>query len=260
MIEMGRWFWPRLCRHLGALLLFAWLAGAASAQQSPVQTPLTPEQTQAIQKVVHDYILANPAVVFEALKLQQQELAKQKQATGSDMIVAKQQELFGDPASPTGGNPHGDVTIVEFFDYRCPYCKAVQPSLEALLKEDAKLRIVYKEFPILGPASVVATQYALAAQKQGMYDVFHDAMMATKGPIDDVLVQAVARQAGLDLDRAKADIAGPEFAAVIRRNYELAQALQIGGTPGFVIGTQIADGAADISALRQMVATARQSE
>jgi protein-disulfide isomerase len=250
----------RLSWYVIVGLLFTSLAGAASAQQSPAQPALTQEQTQAIQQLIHDYLLNNPGVVFQALKNQQEEMEREKQATAQDTIVSRQQDLVADPTSPTGGNPHGDVTVVEFFDYRCPYCKAVEPSLEALLKDDAKLRIVYKEFPILGPASVYAAQVALAAQKQGKYKEFHNAMMATKGNIDEVSVLGVARLAGLDLDQVKADVNAPEIAAIIRRNYELAQALNIGGTPGFVIGSEVADGAADTAALKRMVATARQSE
>src|SRR5262249_37945662 len=127
------------------------------------------------------------------------------------------------------------------------------------IQEDPKIRFVYKEFPILGPTSIVAAQYALAAQKQGKYSIFHDAMMATKGHIDNAsMILEVAKLAGVDLDRAKEDIKSPEFTAIIRRNYELAQALQIEGTPGIVIGTQIADGAATMETLKQMIAAARQ--
>lgn len=250
----------RLVCHIIAILLFAGLAGTASAQQSTAQPPLTPEQTQAIQQLIHDYLLQNPKVFAAALRNLQQEMAREKQATAQGMVVAKQHDLVADPTSPIGGNPQGDVTIVEFFDYRCPYCKAVEPSVEALLEEDAKLRIVYKEYPILGRASVYAAKVALAAQKQGKYTLFHDAMMGTKGAIDEATVLGVAHLAGLDLDRVKSDISDPEFDAIIRRNYELARALNIGGTPGFVIANAVADGAADLDALKRMVAAARESQ
>ncbi|HUZ75689.1 MAG TPA: DsbA family protein [Stellaceae bacterium] len=247
----------RVCHSVGVVIAIAAFAGIAAAQ--PSQPAFTPAQTQALQQIIHDYILHNPAVVFEALKIQQQAMAKDREETARQAIVAKRRELLADPTSPTGGNPHGDVTIVEFFDYRCPYCKAIEPSVEALLKQDPKLRIVYKEFPILGPASVFAAEVALAAQKQGKYILFHDAMMRTKGNIDDATVLKVARLAGLDIDRLKADLDPAAFGTILRRNYELAVSLNIDGTPGFVIGTDIADGAADIGELKHMIADARQS-
>jgi len=237
-------------------VLLAWPALAQSTSPAPA---LTNEQSQAVQQLIHDYILNHPDVVFQSLKNEQQQMAQQKEASSREMIAAKQKELLADPTSPTGGNPKGDVTIVEFFDYRCPYCKAVEPSLETLLKDDPKVRIVYKEFPILGPASIYAAEVALSAQKQGKYMAFHNAMMGTKGTIDDATVRGVAQLAGLNMDQVDADISSPAFGAIFRRNYELAAALNIGGTPGFVIGTQVADGSADIDSLKQMIAAARQS-
>jgi len=245
----------RIC--CAALLLIALPLASVFAQPSSDQQGLTAEQEQRVQQLIHDYILANPTIVFEALKKQQQAIEDARILSRTEMILASQQELLADAASPIGGNPQGDVTIVEFFDYRCPYCKAVEPSLEALLKEDGKLRIVYKEFPVLGAASVYAAEIALAAQKQGKYSAFHDAMMNTKGNIDQATVLQVARMTGVDLDRAKSDIKSPEIAAVIKRNYELASTLDINGTPGIVIGTDIADGAADLDKLKRMIAAAR---
>jgi protein-disulfide isomerase len=146
-----RWAAGCLVCHIIGILLFAGLASTSSAQQSTAQPPLTPEQTQAIQQLIHDYLLQKSKVIVAALRNLQQKMVREKQVTAQEMAVAKQHDLVGDPTSPIGGNPQGDVTIVEFFDYRCPYCKAVEPSVEELLEEDAKLRIVYKEFPILGP-------------------------------------------------------------------------------------------------------------
>jgi protein-disulfide isomerase len=240
-----------------ALLLIVLPFVPALAEPSTNQQGLTPEQEQRIQQLIHDYILANPAVIFEALKKQQQAVEAARTLSRTEMILASQQELLADPASPSAGNPKGDVTIVEFFDYRCPYCKAVEPSLEALLKADPKLRIVYKEFPVLGAASVYAAEIALAAQKQGKYSAFHDAMMNTKGNIDEAAVLQVARLTGIDLDKAKSDIKSPEIAATIKQNYELAATLDINGTPGIVIGMDIADGAADLDQLKRMIAAAR---
>jgi len=172
-------------------------------------------------------------------------------------IVDRRQEIFADPDSAVGGNPKGDVTLVEFFDYRCPYCKQIEPSLDALIKEDGKLRVVYKELPILGPPSVFASRAAIAARKQGKYDAFHSRMMAFKGTIDSDAVLKVAKAAGLDLDRLKTDMAAPEIDKIIKRNYALAEALAIDGTPGLIVGDDLAVGAVDLDTLRKMIAAAR---
>ena len=149
------------------------------------------------------------------------------------------------------------MTIVEFFDYRCPYCKQVLPSLQALLKEDQKLRFLYKEMPVLGPQSVTAAHAALAAERQGKYEAFHNAMMATKGQITDETVYKVAGSVGLDLERLKQDMSAPEIGQALKTNLALADALNIRGTPGFIVGNHIVPGAIDLDALRNMVAEAR---
>jgi protein-disulfide isomerase len=210
----------------------------------------TPEQRQAIEAIIHDYVMKNPDVLVEALR--EAEDAKAQQAFSDH-----RHEIFDDPATPVGGNPEGDVTIVEFFDYRCPYCKQVQPSLQALLEEDRKLRFIYKEMPVLGAASVTAAHAALAARLQGKYEHFHAAMMATKGQITDEAVYQVAGSVGLDVDRLKRDMAAPEIEQALKANLALASALEIRGTPGFIIGDHIVPGAIDLEALKNLVADAR---
>jgi protein-disulfide isomerase len=209
----------------------------AAAGAPPIQAADMPtEKRQEIEGIIHDYLMHNPDVLVEALR---------------------RNEVFDDPATPVGGNPQGDVTIVEFFDYRCPYCKQVLPSLQALLKEDHKLRFVYKEMPVLGPQSVTAAHAALAAQRQGKYEAFHNAMMATKGQITDETVYKVAGSVGLDVDRLKQDMSAPEIGQSLKANLALADALNIRGTPGFIIGTHIVPGAIDLDSLRTMIADAR---
>ena len=247
-----------LCRMLIAGALVA-AAPAALAQSSPPEGALTPEQKTAIEHVVHDYLLSHPELMIDVLQAAKEQQQRQTEQHAQQVLKARRSEILDDPTSPVGGNVHGDVTVVEFFDYRCPYCKRVQPSIEVMLKEDAGLRIVYKEFPILGLPSVFATRVALAAQKQGKYDAFHRAMMATPGEaeIDEQVIIEVARSVGLDIDRMKADIRAPEIDAVLRHNFELARALAIDGTPGIIIGDEIMYGAADIETLKRAVATAR---
>ena len=171
--------WLALC--FSACLVAAGIAlvGQARAQNS------TPVEQQRIEQIIHDYLLEHPEVVIEALRAADAKEKQKQEAAGHAAIAAKRKELLEDPATPAGGNPKGDVTLVEFFDYRCPYCKQMEPTVEALLKHDPNLRIVYKEWPILGPPSVFAAHVAFAAFKQGKYKQFHEAMMAAKGEIND---------------------------------------------------------------------------
>lgn len=218
---------------------------------------ISPSQREAIEGIIHDYLMHNPDVLIEALRGAEDKLSREADAKAAHVLGERRRDVFEDPATPVGGNPQGDVTIVEFFDYRCPYCKQVLPALQTLLKEDRKLRFVYKEMPVLGPQSVIAAHAALAAQRQGKYEAFHTAMMATKGQITEDTVYKVAGSVGLDLDRLKRDMASPEIDQALKANLALADALNIHGTPGFIIGNHIVPGALDLDALKNMVADAR---
>jgi protein-disulfide isomerase len=221
--------------------------------------PLTPAQKAQVEKIIHDYFMAHPDFMVEVLHAAEEKLKAEQASDAKQAIAAKRDELLHDASAPVGGNPKGDVTIVEFFDYRCPYCKEVEPSLEALIRQDPKLRIVYKEFPVLGPTSVYASRIALAAHRQGKYAAFHKAMMATKGEITDDVVLKVAQSVGIDVEKAKADMNAPEIDDLIKRNYALADALDIQGTPAFVIGDTLVPGATDIAKLRELIAEQRKS-
>jgi len=234
------------------------LAGAtAGAPASGAADDLPLAQREAIEGIIHDYLMHNPDVLIEALRGAEDRLNREADAKAATVLNDRRSEIFEDPATPVGGNPRGDVTIVEFFDYRCPYCKQVLPSLQTLLKEDQKLRFVYKEMPVLGPQSVTAAHAALAAQQQGKYEAFHNAMMATKGQITDDTVYKVAGSVGLDVGRLKQDMSTPEVEKSLKANLALADALNIRGTPGFIVGKHIVPGAVDLDSLRNMVADAR---
>ena len=217
----------------------------------------TPDQRKAIEAIVRDYLTKNPEVMIDALEAAKEKLSKEAQDKAGAALIARKHDILEDPASPVGGNSNGDVSLVEFFDYRCPYCKQVEPSLEALLGEDRQLRFVYKEMPVLGPASMIAARVALAARNQGKYDAFHRAMMGTKGQIDEASIFKVAGSVGLDTERVKRDMAAPEIDQAIKANLDLAEALDIRGTPGFVIGQEIVPGAVDLGTLKQLIAEAR---
>lgn len=160
---------------------------------------------------------------------------------------------------PLGGNPAGDVTLVEFFDYNCPYCRRVGKIMNAAERADPRLRIVYKEFPILGPNSLFAAKAALAAHKQEKYVDFHQALMADQGAANEQSVLKLAAEIGLDVERLKSDMKDPAIQSAIDRNLALARALHINGTPGFVIGEKILRGATDLKTLQGLIRRSRNS-
>jgi protein-disulfide isomerase len=211
---------------------------------------------EQIEKIVRDYLLREPEVVLQALQEIQRREAEATAERQRAAIAKHQQKLLDDPHTPIGGNPDGDVTLVEFFDYRCAYCRRVVASLRELLDEDQGLRVVFKEMPVLGPDSVRAARAALASRKQNGYVPFHFALMAT----DDLSlagIRAAAKAVGLDPDRLEADMDAPEVSAVIEANYALAQELGIEGTPAFVIGGQLIPGAIEKARLEQLIDEAR---
>jgi protein-disulfide isomerase len=174
------------------------------------------------------------------------------------VIVARRDEIYNDPDSPLGGNPAGDVTIVEFFDYNCPYCRQVASVLVELQRSDPNLRFVYKEFPILGPDSDLAARAALAARRQGKYLEFHNAMMMSRFVANHASVMQVAEIAGLDVERLKADMEDPGLEGILARNLALARALRIDATPSFVIADQVYAGVAKLAGFQQAIAAERE--
>jgi protein-disulfide isomerase len=230
---------------------------AAVPPRALAAAEITPSQREAIEGVIHDYLMKNPDVLIEALRGAEEKMNRDADAKATKALSTRRAEIFEDPATPVGGNPQGDVSIVEFFDYRCPYCKQVLPTLQTLLNQDHQVRFVYKELPVLGRESVVAAHAALAARQQGKYEAFHLAMMGTRGQITEDTVYKVAGSVGLDIDRLKKDMAAPDIDRELKANLALADALNIHGTPGFIIGDQIVPGAIDLDALKNMIADAR---
>jgi protein-disulfide isomerase len=193
-----------------------------------------------------------PAVQAYADKLQADKDAAQQAA-----IAKAESRITGDPGTQVLGNPNGDVTIVEFFDYQCPYCKADEPAVEQLLKDDPGVRLILKEFPILGVPSLAASKAALAAVPQGKYAPFHDALLAHKGHLDTDQIDGIATEAGVDLDRLHKDETAPEIADSIIYSFNLARSLKITGTPGFVVGGKILSSPSSEEDFKKAVAEAR---
>ncbi|NJO23452.1 MAG: DsbA family protein [Sphingomonadales bacterium] len=239
----------------------AWLVLGSSFGEPRRSAASPTDMPQAeFERRVRAYLLENPEVIAEALQRLEQ---RQQTAQASEAKAALKKhadKLLRDPASPVGGDPKGDVSLVEFFDYNCPYCRQVAPHMVKVEASDPKLRIVYKEFPILGPNSTFAAKAALAAHRQGKYAELHKALMEVKGPTTEKTVLDTAGRLGLDLDRLKVDMADPAVQAAIDLNLALARALNINGTPAFVIGEQIVPGAVDLSTLERLIHEAREKK
>jgi protein-disulfide isomerase len=217
----------------------------------------TAAQRQEIETIIRDYLTKNPDVMLDVLQAAQDKIKSDSRDKAAAALTTRRNELDNDPDSPVAGNPKGNVTVVEFFDYRCPYCKQVVPAIDALLAEDKQLRFVYKEFPVLGADSVLAAKAALAARKQGKYDAMHRALMTMKGQINDSAVFKVAGSVGLDVERLKRDMADPAIERMLKATHKLADELDIRGTPAFVVGDEIVPGAISVDALRQLIEVAR---
>ncbi|MBI1205793.1 MAG: thioredoxin domain-containing protein [Azospirillum sp.] len=243
-----------LTRLFLALTLAVLCAASPVRAESPA---FTDAQRTAIEGIIHDYLLANPEVLLETMTAYRARQEAAEAEARKDALVKFRDQLSGDPNSPVGGNPNGDVTLVEFFDYQCGYCKSVFPTLVKLIGEDSKLRFVYKEFPILSPASRTAAKAALAARAQGKYVVFHNALMAYRGQLSDEVVKRLAGSVGLDVARLERDMESAAVDAQITANHELASALDINGTPGFVIGGHVIPGAVDMDSLKKLIAAER---
>jgi protein-disulfide isomerase len=158
---------------------------------------------------------------------------------------------------PVLGNPKGDVTVVEFFDYRCPYCKQALNALQRLIRDDPNLRLVFKEFPILGPESVYASRVAIASREQGKYLELHHALMSHRGKFDQKSVLNIARGVGLDVDRLLVDMRKPQVEAMIKEASLIADRLAITGTPAIIIGDEVVPGYVDLVTLKTLVVAAR---
>jgi len=239
---------------------------AACAALLAIATPqfvraqnFSPAQKSDIEKVVHDYLVAHPEVIQEAMT----ELERRQTAAEAEKhkIAVKEhaQRLFSSPRQVTLGNPNGNVTFVEFFDYNCGYCKRAMDDMLTLMKDDPKLKVVLKEFPVLGPGSLEAARVAVAVRMQNpkKYLEFHTKLLGGRGAADEARALAVAKDIGMNMTQLQKDMKSPEVKATLDEDFKLAEALGLNGTPSYVIGSEVVVGAIGLPGLQAKVNTAR---
>lgn len=236
----------------GAFALGALLApiGVAAADE------FTPAQKQELGAFIKDYLVNNPDVLkaaIEALDKRDKDVAEvERQKVVADHADA----LFSSKFQANVGNPNGGATLVEFFDYNCHYCKGALPDMARLMKDDPNLKVVLKDFPVLGPGSVEAAKVASAARNQlpgERFWQFHNKLLSTHGPVGKAEALAVAREMGLDMDRLAKDMESPEIATGLQEVMGMADSLQINGTPSFVVGQEVVVGAVGYDQLKEKV-------
>jgi len=207
-----------------------------------------------VEKIVHDYIVSNPQVILDSVDDYQRKAASIRAEEG---MKNNRDVLFNDAGSPEIGNPKGDVTVVEFFDYNCHFCKDALPTVLGLLEKDKNVRFIFKDYPILGPTSDTAAKWALAAHKQKKYFEFHQAMMNNKTPINDTLLEKIAADVGMNVEQAKNDAKSPAILVQVEKNSTLARDLGISGTPAFIVGEEVVRGGMKLEDLEKKIAEKR---
>ncbi len=242
-------------RLIAAVVLV--LSGPAAADIAD----MTADERTAFHGEVRAYLLENPEVIMEAIAVLEARQAEAEAAGDADALRAEAAALFDDPDSYVGGNPEGDVTVVEFLDYRCGYCRRAHPEVAELVASDADIRIIVKEFPILGEQSMLGSRFAIATLRtvgDAAYAAVSDALMTQRGDITPGSLRDLAISLDLDADAVMAGMDDPEIDRIIADNRALAQRLRINGTPSFVFGDTMVRGYVPLDAMREIVAEERE--
>jgi protein-disulfide isomerase len=223
--------------------LFRSLAAAALLASAVPALALTDTDKDEVRAVIREYLIQNPEVIEEALNELKRKQEEAELSAAKSAIADNATALFRSETDLVMGNPDGKITMVEFFDYNCGYCKRAFPDIAKLIETDKDLRVVMKEFAILGPGSVFAARAALASRKQGKYQEFHIALMGHEGRLDEASVLSIAGATGLDVEKLKTDMEAEDIAATLAANTAVAEKLNIGGTPAFVVDQTLIPGA-----------------
>jgi protein-disulfide isomerase len=234
----------------GALRLASWADG---------DVPDSAMSKGDVEKIVRNYLLENPEVIFEAVERMKSKDESQRLVKMKDKAKSHQTALFAEPEPLVAGNPKGDITIVEFFDYRCPYCRKAKKTVRDLLNQDGNIKLILKEFPILSPESEMAAQVAIAAAAQGKYWDVHMAFMGAEDLAGERIFE-LAKEAGADIAQIKAELKNPKIAKRLAETQALAGAIGIDATPTFFVGDEPYTGALDLGELKKAVAAARKAK
>jgi protein-disulfide isomerase len=223
---------------------------------------LSTQQRKQVKEIIREYLQKHPEIIIQSVQTMREQQKNNAKMLSQRNLVVYKQLIHKDPTSPIAGNPKGDVTIVEFFDYSCGYCKRIFPNLKRLINEDKNIRFVFKELPILSPESELAARAALAAWRQDkkLYMVIHSEFMNLRGRFSEARILQIAKNKGLDIVQLKKDIRSTTMDKTIAQNRQLAQKLNITGTPGFVIGNKIIPGAVELETLKELVLEIRKSK
>lgn len=231
----------------------ALLAETASAQMAD----FSQSQEDRIKELAREYILENPEIIAEAITLLQANQESAKLERQQQNLAQIQPELINPPENTVIGNPDGKVTVVEFFDYNCGYCKSMFETVLDSMQDNDEIRLVLIEFPILGPNSVVASKAALASREQDLYGPFHQAMMSHRGSLNEATIMTLARGVGIDVNQLQKDMKDPSLDEIIDKNRAIAQQLEISGTPAFIVGSTLIPGAVSAEQFNQLVEQAQ---
>jgi protein-disulfide isomerase len=237
------------------LFAIAFLACVAPARAQ--SAGFTPDQRQQIIQIVRQALKADPSILRDAVAALQADNEARDVAESKARIAADRTDLLAKPGDPVAGNPQGDVTVVEFYDPRCPYCRRMVPTIDAVLRKDHGVRLIYKDIPVLGPASTVEARAILAAQNQGAYLKMQAALMSNPAEPTDLMIRETAHGLGLDTARLVSDMNGPAVTGRIKQNMALAHDLKVDGTPVFIVGDQVVPGAMDETNFETLIAAAR---
>lgn len=239
------------------LTSFVFILAMAQSSASHAEEGLSTAEAKQVESLIRETLLNDPQIIVDALEKHQrdQEMAAMEEA--AEKAKEYNAKLEDEEVLAVAGNPDGDVTIVEFFDYNCGYCKKALDEMQKVLKTDDNVRVVFRDMPILGPSSLQASKWSMAAERQGKYWEYHQALMNHSGAKNDAVFKKLAEDVGLDVDQLEKDKDDPEIAAKIQQNIQSAQQLGISGTPGFMIGDQLVRGYIPAAQMKNVISQVR---